>query len=149
MLPLVGKLRLRYVAMHMRGTSAFMDSLTNYPLGVTAAVMAFFKDFTVKASDYGITDWILDPGFGFAKTIAQNWEILRNLSEFTTFGRPILVGLSRKSMLYNPFGLSIEDSLTATQVANTLALQGGATLLRVHDVPDTLRTVKMFEMTRR
>ena len=146
MLPLAGSLGLPYVAMHMRGQSSFMDSLTNYPMGVTATVMAYFRDFSAKASDYGISDWILDPGFGFAKTVTQNWEILGNLHEFKTFGRPILVGISRKSMLWRPLGITPEESLPATEVANLLALQEGASILRVHDVPDAVRTVKLFEL---
>lgn len=144
MLPEVGRLGLRYVAMHMRGKSSFMDSLTNYPMGVTATVMAYFRDFSAKAEDYGISDWILDPGFCFAKTTSQNWELLSNLHEFTAFGRPILAGLSRKSMLWRPLGISAEEALPATEVANFIALQEGASILRVHDVPDAVRTVKLF-----
>ena len=148
MIPLVGRLGLPYVAMHMRGKASFMDSLTNYPMGVTATVKAFFEDFAVKASEYGISDWILDPGFGFAKNVEQNWELLRNLHEFTSLGRPILAGFSRKGMICKPLGITTEEALSASQVANFIALCGGASILRVHDVAATVQTVKLFNLSR-
>jgi len=144
MLPLVGSLGLTYIAMHMRGTPATMQSMTDYE-DVAGEVLKYFEAFSARAEEAGIKDWILDPGFGFAKTAEQNYELLSRLGEFRCLGRPILVGLSRKSFIYKPLGISAEDALSATQVLNFAALQGGATLLRVHDVAEAVRTVKLFK----
>ena len=130
MLETVGSLSLPYVAMHMRGTPRTMQTLTDYPDGVVAELQRYFEDFGERAANAGIRDWILDPGFGFAKTREQNWELLRHLGEFRRFHRPILVGLSRKSML----GTAPENALEATLDAERLALEQGAEILRVHDV---------------
>ena len=130
MLETVGSLSLPYVAMHMRGTPRTMQTLTDYPDGVVAELQRYFEDFGERAANAGIRDWILDPGFGFAKTREQNWELLRHLGEFRRFHRPILVGLSRKSML----GAAPENALEATLDAERLALEQGAEILRVHDV---------------
>ena len=137
MLSTAGALGLPYIAMHMRGTPATMASLTDYEGDIVAAVDAYFEAFSHKAEEAGIRDWILDPGFGFAKTRAQNWELLRRLGELPRFGRPILVGISRKSML----GCAPEDALEATQQAHRIALAQGATWLRVHDVAAARQTV--------
>lgn len=149
MLPAVGHLGLPYVAMHKRGSPATMQDLTDYPEAVdlspvTAAVLDYFKDFARKAEEYGIRDWILDPGFGFAKTLEQNYELLRELSVFQSFGRPILVGVSRKSMIYKKFGITPEEALPATQVLHLAALERGASILRVHDVAEACRTVALY-----
>ncbi len=149
MLPLVGSLGLEYVAMHKRGNPRTMQQMTDYPQGVTQAVKSYFEAFARKAQAYGIHQWILDPGFGFAKTLEQNWELLGNLHRLTELGRPILAGLSRKSMIYKLTGTTPEDSLPATQIANYIALVQGATLLRVHDIPETVRTVQIFSETTR
>ena len=145
MLPLVGRLGLPYIAMHMRGTPETMQSLTDYPKGVTAEVLRYFKAFAAKAAKAGVTDWILDPGFGFAKTVEQNWTLLEELDKLQALQMPILVGISRKSMIYQRFGITPEESLPATQVAHYLALQRGATWLRVHDVAEARRTVAIFD----
>lgn len=134
MLPTVGELGLRYIAMHKRGNPGNMQSLCDYPEGVTQAVLQYFRDFAIKAEHYGIKDWILDPGFGFAKTVEQNWQMLRELGRFKELGRPILVGISRKSMIYKPLGLGPEDVLPQTCEAHRQAIANGATILRVHDV---------------
>lgn len=149
MLPTVGRLGLPYVAMHMRGTPKTMQSLTDYN-HVTAEVYDFFTEFAEKASNYGISEWILDPGFGFAKTIGQNYQLLRELSEFRKLrdasGRApkILVGVSRKSMIYRLFDITPEESLPATQVLHLAALQNGADILRVHDISEAVRTVELY-----
>ena len=143
MLPTVGRLGLTYIAMHKRGTPATMQSLTGYD-DVMAELTAYFSDFLQNADRYGIRDWILDPGFGFAKTIAQNYEILSGLHAFKAFGRPILVGVSRKSMIYKYLNISPEESLSATQVLHLKALQEGADILRVHDVAEAARTVSLY-----
>lgn len=136
MLPLAGALGLKYIAMHKRGTPQTMQSLTEYPAPITDAVLSYFQNFSGKAAMYGIMDWILDPGFGFAKTIEQNQELLRRLSSLTVIGRPILVGISRKSFIYKPLNLPPDspEVLRATSAAHIEALQGGASILRVHDV---------------
>ena len=141
---LMGELKVPYVAMHMRGTPATMSGLTDYPDGVTAAVMDFFEGIRAKAEEHGVEDWILDPGFGFAKTVEQNWQLLREMSVFQTFGRPVLAGLSRKSFLYKPLGITPEDALPATMAANFMALRNGADILRVHDVKEARETVRLY-----
>ena len=144
MLPLVGKLGLRYIAMHMRGTPMTMMGMAQYD-DVVTAVKGYFWEFTGKAQDYGIQDWILDPGFGFAKTARQNFQLLSRLHELKDIGRPILAGVSRKSMIYKTLDITPEEALPATQVVHYKALEEGATLLRVHDVAESRRTVKLFE----
>ena len=91
-------------------------------------------------------DLILDPGFGFAKTVEQNWQLLREMAVFQEFGKRILVGLSRKSFLFRPLGITPADALPATQVADFIALQNGADILRVHDVAEAVRTVKLYRL---
>ena len=143
MLPLVGQLGLTYVAMHKRGTSEIMQQLTDYE-NVVNDVLGYFRRFSEIALHYGIKDWILDPGFGFAKTVEQNYQMLSDLSEFKSLGRPLLVGVSRKSMIYKHFNISPEDALPATQVLHFHALQKGADILRVHDVAEAVRTVALY-----
>ena len=145
MLPLVGRLGLPYVAMHLRGTPETMQSLTDYPRGVTAEVLKYFRTFAKRAAKAGVTDWILDPGFGFAKTVEQNWTLLEELDRLQVLQMPVLVGVSRKSMIYKRFGITPEEALPATQVAHYIALERGATWLRVHDVAEARRTVLLFE----
>ena len=145
MLPLVGELGLKYVAMHKRGTPQTMQSLADYD-DVTASVLAYFEEFSVKAAVNGIREWILDPGFGFAKTIDQNYQLLSQLDRLTAMGKPVLVGVSRKSMIYKHFGITPEESLAATQVLHLKALQQGASILRVHDVAEAARTVALYRM---
>jgi len=144
MLETVGRLGLPYVAMHMRGTPETMQSLTDYD-DVVAEVIRYFKEFSKKAADAGIREWILDPGFGFAKTIAQNYELLDRLSEVSeAFPQEILVGLSRKSMIYKLLGITPEEAMPATQVLDFAALERGATWLRVHDVVPAVHTARLF-----
>lgn len=147
MLPLVGQLGLPYVAMHMRGTPETMQDLTDYE-DVTSEILSFFKEFSIKSKIFGLKSWILDPGFGFAKTIGQNYEIMRNLSGFRRFGCPVLVGISRKSMIYKYFNINPEESLPATQALHMHALIHGADILRVHDVAEARRTVEIYRMLR-
>lgn len=143
MLPTVGRLGLEYVAMHKRGTPEIMQSLTDYT-DVVGGVIRYFNQFAQKALQFEIKDWIIDPGFGFAKTLEQNYQMLSRLNEFKTFSRPLLVGVSRKSMVYNLLNISPEDSLAATQVVHLKALQNGADILRVHDVAEACRTVALY-----
>lgn len=132
MLATVGRLGLPYVAMCPS-------------CATTEEVIAWFKDFTIKADDAGIREWILDPGFGFGKTLDQNYEVLERLDEVVSaFPRPVLAGVSRKSMIYKKLGITPDDALPATQVIQFMALQKGATWLRVHDVIPAVNTARLF-----
>ena len=143
MLRTVAELGLPFVAMHMRGNPKTMQSLTEYD-NVTAEVLDYFRQFASKAETAGVKDWILDPGFGFAKTIGQNYQMLRELDRFAELGKRILVGMSRKSMIFRKFGITPEESLPATQVLHYKALCQGADILRVHDVAEAVRTVALY-----
>ena len=148
MLPLVGRLGLRYIAMHKRGSSGNMQDFCSYD-DVVSEVKAYFEDFAKKAEKYGISDWILDPGFGFAKTIEQNYQLLNGLMELTGCGQTsLLAGVSRKSMIYRYLGITPDESLPATQVLHLKALQEGADMLRVHDVAEAVRTVALYRVLR-
>lgn len=148
MLSTVAHLGLPYVAMHKRGTPMEMQSLTDYK-DVVKDVLNYFKEFSLKASAAGLQNWIIDPGFGFSKTLDQNWELLKNLSAFKELrdanGRvpKLLVGISRKSMIYKLLNISPEESLPATQVAHFIAIREGADILRVHDVAAAVQTVRI------
>ena len=145
MLETAGSLGLPYIAMHKRGTPATMQTLCEYG-DVVSEVVSYFENFAEKADRAGIVEWILDPGFGFAKTLEQNYRMLRELDRFTVFGRKILVGVSRKSMIYRRFGITPEESLPQTQVLHFAALQNGADILRVHDVAEAVRTVDLWRL---
>lgn len=142
---LLGKLQLPYIAMHTRGTPKNMQTLTDYD-NVTEAVREFFVGIAESADRHGVKDWILDPGFGFAKTVEQNWQLLREMAVLQEFGKEILVGLSRKSFMFRPLGITPADALPATQVVDFAALQNGADILRVHDVAEAARTIKLYRM---
>ncbi len=145
MLPLVGRLGLTYIAMHKRGTPENMQFLTDYD-DVVDDVVEYFRQFSHKASSFGIKSWILDPGFGFAKDVVQNYEMLARLDEFRNLEAPVLVGVSRKSMIYRKFGITPEEALPATQVLHMKALQLGADIFRVHDVAEIVRTVALYRI---
>lgn len=147
MLDTVGSLGLTYVAMHKRGTPMTMQSLTDYR-DVVADVLDYFKRFARKAEEVGIRDWILDPGFGFAKTVEQNYELMRGLGRFREEFPDVrlLAGVSRKSMICRYLDIRPEDSLSATQVLHLKALQEGADILRVHDVQEASRTISLYRM---
>jgi dihydropteroate synthase len=143
MLATAGKLGVPYVCMHMRGTPQTMQQLTDYD-DVTRTVLDYFIHKVEECRAAGINDVILDPGFGFSKTIAQNFELLRNLSALNIIGKPILAGLSRKSTIYKTLGVSAADALNGTTVMNTVALMNGAQILRVHDVKEAKECVKLM-----
>lgn len=146
MLSTVGRLGLKYVAMHMRGTSENMQSLTDYN-DVVEDLLEYFRNFSKKAEIHGINDWIIDPGFGFAKTLEQNYTLLSRLNEIKAgIPRKVLVGVSRKSMIYRLLGTTPEESLPATQALHMAALERGADMLRVHDVAEAVHTVVLFKM---
>lgn len=147
MLPLVGSLALKYIAMHKRGDPVTMQSLCDYE-DVVAEVRSYFEDFSVRARENRIEDWVLDPGFGFAKTVDQNYQLLAGLDSLAGPDRKVLVGVSRKSMVYRKFAITPEEALPATQVLHMKALQLGADILRVHDVAEAVRTVEIYRLLR-
>jgi dihydropteroate synthase len=143
MLATAGKLKVPYIMMHMLGTPGKMP--TNPVYGdVTRDLMAYFADRVAAAKLMGIIDIIIDPGFGFGKTVQQNFQLLRELNLFTLMGMPVLVGVSRKSMIYKTLNVSKEYALNGTSVLNALALANGARILRVHDVKQAAEAVKLF-----
>jgi len=140
----VGKLRVPYILMHMRGTPDTMQNLTQYD-NILKEMVVYFKERMDALHQAGVNDVIIDPGFGFAKTIDQNYEILRNLAYFKTLNSPILVGLSRKSMIYKSLETGPEDALNGTTVLNTIALLNQASILRVHDVKAAKEAVTLIQ----
>lgn len=146
MLKTVAELGLKYVAMHMRGTPKTMQSLDQYPEGVVRGVCTYFVRRTEELTRAGIRkeNIILDPGFGFAKSVEQNFELLSELDKLCELGYPVLVGLSRKSMVYRPLGITPEEALPGSLALAWEALCGGATILRVHDVEPTRQLVELF-----
>lgn len=153
MLKLVGELKLNYIAMHKRGTPENMQELTNYPNGVVNEVIEYFKNFDQKAAEFGITNYVIDPGFGFAKTLEQNYELFNGLpaikkeiDQFCQKKRDILVGISRKSMIYKALNILPDESLEATTALNLQALLLGANILRVHDVKQAKQCCRLYEL---
>lgn len=142
----VARLKVPYILMHMRGTPATMQSLTDYS-DVTADVIA---DLSVKLRELhllGVADVVVDPGFGFSKTTEQNFEMMRNLQQFGVLGCPLLVGISRKSMITRTLDIDPADALAGTVALDAFALTQGAAFLRVHDVLEAVQTVKLFMKT--
>ena len=135
-----------YVLMHMRGTPKTMQQLTDYE-DIMSEMMAYFQSRIDCLHRMGVADVIVDPGFGFAKTVEQNYEVLRRMQEFEALGCPLLAGLSRKSMFYKPLGITPEEALNATTAANMLALERGANILRVHDVRAAVETREVYVRT--
>ena len=134
MLATVGRLGLPYVAMHKRGNPRSMDALCEYPKGVVPALVDYFTEFARRAEEYGIAEWVLDPGLGFAKTAEQNWEILEKLDWLRGFDRPILIGAADKRFTGGD-----------TERAHRLAILHGADILRVHDVAAARETILQTE----
>ena len=144
MMDVVAKYKVPYIMMHMRGTPQTMQSHTNYE-NIVKEILFYFSEKVSKARSLGINDLIIDPGFGFAKTLEQNYEVLQNLELFQMLDLPLLAGISRKSMVYKPLGLTANEALNGTTVLNTIALTKGANILRVHDVKEAVECVKLFE----
>lgn len=130
----MGQLDVPYILMHMRGTPATMQQFTDYPGGVVADVVADLKAKMEHFCEQGCRQVILDPGFGFSKTLEQNYELMNGLSAFHELNAPLLVGISRKSMIFRLLGTSSAESLEGTTVLNTIAMLAGSHILRVHDV---------------
>ena len=143
MLSTVASLGLEYVAMHKRGTPATMQSLCSYD-DVVEEVLSYFDGFAERAAQAGVSHWILDPGFGFAKTAQQCFELFAALPRFSGTERPVLVGISRKSFIYRTLGITPEESLPATSALHLAALERGADILRVHDVAEARRIVDLY-----
>jgi dihydropteroate synthase len=145
MIPTVASLRVPYIAMHMQGTPLTMQQHPDYE-DVTREIIQYLAQVTYTAKKAGIHDVVVDPGFGFGKDIAHNYQLLDQLELLSILDQPILVGLSRKSMIYKPLGLSPEQALNGTIALNTLALYKGAHILRVHDVGAAVETVRLVSL---
>jgi len=144
MLPMVGALGVPYICMHMKGSPENMQSLAQYD-DVTKEVLDYFIKKIVACNKAGIKDIIIDPGFGFAKTAVHNFTLLKNLSVFKMLGKPVLAGISRKGTIYKTLGITSGEALNGTTVLNTLALQNGAAILRVHDVKEAKEAITLME----
>ena len=144
MMEVIAKHNVPYIMMHLRGTPQTMQTMTNYE-NIIKEMLFYFSEKVSKARSLGINDLIVDPGFGFAKTLEQNYEVLQNLELFQMLDLPLLAGISRKSMVYKPLGLTANEALNGTTVLNTIALTKGANILRVHDVKEALECVTLYE----
>jgi len=142
MIQVVAALQVPYIAMHMKGTPQIMQQQAHYE-DVTLEVLDFFIKKTEECRQAGINDVIVDAGFGFAKTIAHNFTLLKNLSVFKMLQKPLLVGLSRKATVYKTLGITPEEALNGTTVLHTIALLKGADILRVHDVKEAVEAIKL------
>ncbi len=147
MIATVGKYKVPYVMMHMRGTPQTMTTLTHYE-DIVGEMLKYFAERINTARAHGIDDVIIDPGFGFAKTLEQNYEVMNKMELFSTItGLPLLSGISRKSMIYKLLGTTPQEALNGTTVLNTISLVKGAKILRVHDVNEAMETVTIFNAT--
>lgn len=142
MLETVSELQVPYIMMHMRGTPQTMQSLTTYN-DLIKDIMLYFSERITTARSLGITDLICDPGFGFAKTVDQNFKLLNYLELFRFTELPILAGISRKSMIYKTLNTTPQDALNGTTALNMIALQKGASILRVHDVKEAVECIAL------
>lgn len=141
----VAELRVPYILMHMRGTPATMQSHCEYANGVTAEVIKELSGKIHNLERIGVSDIIIDPGFGFSKTLQQNYALLSSLPEFIRIlNKPLLVGISRKSMITKPLEISSDEALPATSALHLFALEHGASILRVHDVENAKQIVKLY-----
>ncbi|WP_296700873.1 dihydropteroate synthase [Algoriphagus sp.] len=143
MIPLIGSLKTPYIAMHMRGNPTNMQQLTNYS-DILGEILNYFSEKLDQFKKFGIKDVIIDPGFGFAKSIEQNYFLLKNLSQFRCLSTPVLVGVSRKSMIYKTLENNADEALNGTTALNMFSLCQGANILRVHDVKEAKETIKLF-----
>lgn len=144
MMQTVSKLQVPYIMMHMKGNPQTMQSLAQYE-NIVKEMLFYFSEKVSQARSFGINDLIVDPGFGFAKTLEHNFEVMNKLELFRILELPLLVGVSRKSMIYKTLETSAEFALNGTTVLNTIALQKGAKILRVHDVKEAMECVKLYE----
>jgi len=144
MMKTVGKFNVPYVLMHILGTPKEMQKNPKYK-NIVQEVLYYFSESVQNAYSNGINDVIIDPGFGFGKTLEHNFELLKNLDLFKSLELPILVGISRKSMIYKKLGISPDEALNGTTVLNTLALLKGVNILRVHDVKQTKESIDLLQ----
>lgn len=145
MLETIASFQIPFVMMHMRGTPQTMVKQTNYD-NLLKEILLYFSERISEARQLGIIDLIIDPGFGFSKTIQQNYELLNNLDHFNILELPILVGVSRKSFIQKPLKLTAKEALNGTTILNTISLQKGATILRVHDVKEAMECIKLTQL---
>ena len=141
----IGKLQVPYIMMHMRGTPEMMMQNTNYN-DLIKEVLFYFSEKIAKARSFGINDIIADPGFGFSKTTEQNFELLNALELFEVLNIPLLVGVSRKSMIHKTLNISAEKALNGTTALHAIALQKGASIVRVHDVKEAVECIKLTQL---
>ncbi|MEQ8924550.1 MAG: dihydropteroate synthase [Fulvivirga sp.] len=146
MFDLLAHINVPYVLMHMRGTPQTMTQHTHYD-NLILEIIDYFQKKVTELRSRGIKDIIIDLGFGFAKTVDQNFELLKKLNEFKTLELPVLVGISRKSMIYKSLGTTADNALNGTTALNMIALRNGASILRVHDAKEAAETVKLFNLT--
>ena len=144
MFPTIARLGVPYIIMHMKGTPQNMQENPHYD-HFLKEIFYYFSEKVQKLRDLGAKDIIIDPGFGFGKTIEHNYELMNHLEEFHLFELPILVGISRKSMIYKLLGITPEEALNGTTALNTIALTKGAHILRVHDVKEAVETIRIVE----
>ena len=142
MLPVIAQFQVPYIMMHMKGTPQTMKDLNQYG-DLTSEVLFYFSERIEEARKLGINDIIVDPGFGFAKNIQQNYELLDKLDLFKNLDLPVLAGISRKSMIWKKLDISASEALNGTTVLNTTALLKGANILRVHDVKEAMECIKL------
>lgn len=140
----IARYKAPYILMHMRGTPQTMQNHTDYN-NIFKEMVYYFTEKINILQENGINDIIIDPGFGFSKTMEQNYFLLNNLQHFQLLNKPILAGLSRKSMIYKKLGITAEESLNGTIALNTLALSKGAKILRVHDVKEAVELIKIMQ----
>lgn len=139
----VGKLQMPYILSHIQGTPQTMQDEPYYD-DLIKDISSYFADKVKRLTKLGVTDVILDPGFGFGKNLDHNYELLNRLDSFKVFQLPVMAGLSRKSMIWQALDIEAKDALNGTSIANTMALLGGADILRVHDVKEAVEAVKIF-----
>jgi dihydropteroate synthase len=145
MISVVAGLKVPYIAMHMQGTPKTMQLAPQYD-DVIKEVYYYLEDICSQCESAGITEIIIDPGFGFGKTVAHNFSLLRSLNEFKKLGKPILAGLSRKSMICKALKVNPEHALNGTTALNMVALQQGANILRVHDVKEAMEVIELYKL---
>lgn len=138
----VARLQVPYIMMHMKGTPQDMQKSPQYT-SLMKEIFMYFSEKVYKLHEMGVNDLILDPGFGFGKTLEHNYELMNHLEEFSLFNLPVLVGISRKSMIYKLLGNTPSEALNGTTALNTIALLKGANILRVHDVKEAVETVRI------
>jgi dihydropteroate synthase len=147
MFPTIARLGIPYIIMHMKGTPKDMQVNPQYD-HFLKEVFYYFSEKVQRLRDLGVKDIIIDPGFGFGKTLEHNYELMNHLEEFALFELPLLVGVSRKSMIYKHLGITPEEALNGTTTLNTIALLKGANILRVHDVRQAMESIKIVQKMR-